>query len=118
MHCKCRALDGIGQLHLCAAHYFEAQWQGTGWVHEYVFAPPRMWRFDYARPDAKVAVEIEGGTWVRGRHVTGAGYSRDAEKYNVAQLRGWIVIRLTSDMLRSDAARWCQSISDAIMVRR
>lgn len=60
---------------------------------EYRFAPPRRWRFDYAWPSAKVAVEIEGGIWIRGRHVRGAGYASDIEKYNCATELGWRILR-------------------------
>ncbi len=62
----------------------------------------RDWRFDLAWPDQRVAVELEGGTWVQGRHIRPAGYRSDCEKYNVAQLLGWIVLRFTSDMLSDD----------------
>lgn len=57
------------------------------------------WRFDFAWPDLKVAVELEGGTWVRGRHTRPMGFEGDAWKYNVAQLMGWVVLRYTGDML-------------------
>jgi hypothetical protein len=36
-------------------------------TREYVFAPPRKWRFDFAWPDIKLAVEINGGIWNNGR---------------------------------------------------
>ena len=71
-------------------------------VREYTFAPPRRWRFDFAWPEARVAVEVEGGTWDRGRHTRGAGYAGDCAKYNAAVLGGWRVLRFTSDMLYSD----------------
>jgi len=64
-------------------------------VREYVFAPPRRWRFDFAFPDRMIAVEIEGGVWSGGRHTTGAGFTRDCEKYNLAAELGWIVFRFT-----------------------
>lgn len=67
---------------------------------EYRFAPPRRWRFDYAWPALLVALEIEGGVWTGGRHTRGAGYSRDCEKYTEAALRGWRVLRVTTDMVR------------------
>lgn len=57
-------------------------------------------RFDFAWPELMLAVEVEGGTWANGRHSRGAGYARDCDKYNQAQLAGWIIIRVTSDMLR------------------
>ena len=68
-------------------------------VPEYRFAPPRRWRFDLAWPALRLALEVEGGTWARGRHVRGRGYERDCEKYNAAALLGWRVLRVTTDML-------------------
>lgn len=45
----------------------------------------RDWRFDFAWPEQKAAVEIEGGIWVRGAHVRGEHFESDARKYNAAQ---------------------------------
>lgn len=68
-------------------------------VTEYRFAPPRRWRFDLAWPAHKVAVEVEGGSYVGGRHVTGSGFGADLEKYNEAGLLAWLVIRVTPGMV-------------------
>lgn len=51
-----------------------------------------------------VALEVEGGTWIRGRHVRPQGYSLDCIKYSEAAILGWIVIRVTSDMIKSGKA--------------
>ena len=64
----------------------------------------RRWRFDYAWPDRKIALELEGGTWVGGRHTRGAGYRNDCRKYNRAAVLGWIVIRATTDMAADGSA--------------
>lgn len=69
---------------------------------EYRFAPPRRWRLDYAWPAHLVAVELQGGTWVRGRHSRGRGQSQDYEKHNAATLLGWKLLYFTSDMLTAD----------------
>ncbi len=70
---------------------------------EYRFMEDRRFRFDFAFPKARVAVEIEGGIWLaKGRHVSGVGYGKDVEKYNCAVLSGWRVLRFTGDMLRED----------------
>jgi very-short-patch-repair endonuclease len=70
---------------------------------QYRFAKPRRFRFDFAWPEHRVAVEIEGGTWRNGRHTRGAGYARDCEKYNLAVVNGWRVLRYTSNMLLDDS---------------
>lgn len=69
---------------------------------EVMFARPRRWRFDFAWPAQRVAVECDGGTYTGGRHTRGDGYRRDAEKLNAAAALGWRVFRVTADMLRDD----------------
>jgi hypothetical protein len=64
------------------------------------FSPPRRWRFDYAWPEYKVALEIEGGAWTKGRHTRGAGFIKDMEKYSEAAIMGWCVLRLTPTAAR------------------
>lgn len=71
---------------------------------EFVFHHKRKWRFDLAWPDLLIAVEVEGGIWVGGRHVRGEGYEADCEKYNEAQLAGWMVLRFTPGMIKRDQA--------------
>lgn len=62
---------------------------------EYRFYKQRRWRFDFAIPSKKIAIEIEGGVWTNGRHTRGRGYIGDMEKYNFAVLLGWRVLRFT-----------------------
>lgn len=63
-------------------------------VREHRFHLTRRWRFDFAWPDIKVAVEVEGGTWGgAGRHTRGSGFMADCQKYNAATLAGWRVLR-------------------------
>ena len=60
---------------------------------EHRFHPIRKWRFDYAWPEHRIALEVEGGVWVGGRHTSGAGFVKDMEKYNEAACLGWRIIR-------------------------
>jgi very-short-patch-repair endonuclease len=60
---------------------------------EYRFHPERRWRFDFAIPEHKVAIEVEGGAFVNGRHTRGAAFVKDCDKYNAAMLLGWRVFR-------------------------
>jgi very-short-patch-repair endonuclease len=71
----------------------------TGWIREYQFDAARRWRFDFAWPDELVAVEVEGGTWSAGRHSRGSGFEADCVKYGEAAVRGWLVIRVTTEMV-------------------
>lgn len=73
-------------------------------VREFRFHATRRWRFDFAWPAHKVAVEIDGGTWIAGRHSRGPGYRKDCEKLNEAILLGWKVFKFTSDMVKDGAA--------------
>lgn len=66
---------------------------------EYRFHDTRGWLFDFAWPDHMLAVEVEGGTWQKGRHTTGKGFHDDCIKYNHAVLGGWRVLRFTADMV-------------------
>jgi hypothetical protein len=100
------------------------------WETEWRFCD-RMWRFDYAWPVFKIAVEIEGGAHGRlividrgherrngadvairagtrirvgGRHQTGPGFEADIEKYNAAAILGWMVLRATTTQVRDGHA--------------
>ena len=73
-------------------------------VPEFVFAPPRRWRFDFAWPECMTAAEAEGGAYNQGRHTRGKGFECDAEKYNTATLLGWRVFRFTAGMLDRNEA--------------
>ena len=64
-------------------------------VKEFQFAPPRKWRFDFAWPVCRVAVEIEGLRYDgKARHQTAKGFMDDAEKYEAALRWGWKVYRV------------------------
>ncbi len=63
---------------------------------EYVFHDERKWRFDWAIPASKIAIEYEGLFSKKSRHTTVKGYSGDVEKYNHATAMGWRIVRLTA----------------------
>jgi very-short-patch-repair endonuclease len=73
-------------------------------LRQYRFDPNRKWTFDFAWPVALLAMEVEGGTWVAGRHTRGAGFARDCEKYNRAAISGWAVLRVTTEMVEDGTA--------------
>lgn len=64
---------------------------------EYKFHHERKWRFDWALPAIKCAIEYEGIYSAKSRHTTRSGFVGDVEKYNAATVAGWKVIRLTAD---------------------
>lgn len=84
---------------------------------EYQFHPTRRWRFDFAWPQYRVALEREGGRWAKvkcqcgrvktifvSRHHSRDGMEEDARKYNAAAALGWVVIRATPRMLTDGSA--------------
>lgn len=76
-------------------------------VGEFHFSDERLWRFDFAWPEEKLAVEIEGGVSDRrrGRHIRAGGYQDDLDKYNTAVLMGWRLLRFsTRDVMQGVAA--------------
>jgi very-short-patch-repair endonuclease len=77
---------------------FLMYWQGCEGPKldaEFHFHPGRKWRFDFAHPATRIAVELEGGVFTSGRHTRPAGFVADCDKYNAAAALGWRVFRLT-----------------------
>lgn len=68
---------------------------GAEVVAEHRFHPTRMWRFDYAIPSHRIAIEIDGGVWQLGRHNRPKGYIADLDKFNHAAALGWRVLKFT-----------------------
>lgn len=68
-------------------------------VLEHHFCDSRRWRSDFAFPEYRLLIEVEGGIHSQGRHTRGKGFERDCEKYNEAAILGWTVLRFPS--------RWC-----------
>ena len=68
-----------------------------GMEREYKFHATRKWRFDFAWPYLKIAVECDGGQWLKsgGRHNT----DKDREKLNNAVLDGWLVLRFSGNQI-------------------
>lgn len=85
-------------------------------IAEYRFHPERKWRIDWAWPEHRIGLEVDGGVWIHGRHTRGAGWMKDTEKLNAAAALGFRMLRATpkqiadgsilatlEQMLRSDA---------------
>ena len=68
---------------------------------EYRFHPERKWRIDWAWPDQKVGLEVDGGIWIPGggRHTRGAGWLRDTEKLNTLAVMGYRMVRATPQQI-------------------
>jgi very-short-patch-repair endonuclease len=77
----------------------------------------RRFRFDFAWPKLKLAVEVEGGIWIKGLSGRGGAHSlpsniiRDMEKNNLAVKQGWRVFRFTPDQIQSgDAFKFIEDL--------
>lgn len=68
-------------------------------VVELQFEPLRKWRFDFAWPEHRIALEVEGGIWAGGRHIRPKGFLADMAKYNHAVRLGWGVLRVEPKQL-------------------
>lgn len=83
----------------------------AGSVTQHRFHPTRQWRFDFAWPQRKVALEVDGGVHTGGRHTTGAGFTEDCEKVNAAVILGWRVLRVTGAHVKSGkAVGWLEEL--------
>lgn len=49
----------------------------------------RRWPFDFAWPDEKLALEVDGGLFVEGAHVRGAYILKTHDKLNTAARLNW-----------------------------
>ena len=93
-------LELYGQLRAVG---LDARYGGVVRQHRFAKADGRQWRSDFAWPEALVAVEVDGGTRIEGRHARGSGIEDDALKLSESAARGWRTVRLTGRMVRSGA---------------
>lgn len=96
-------------------NYLQQQFPQAEVVKELQFHPDRKWRFDYAFPSRKIAIEIDGAIWTLGRHNRPRGYLNDMEKLNTAASMGWLVLRFSTDERFFLSTR--QLISDTLTIR-
>ena len=98
---------------------FQLKAVGIPFEREVRFAAPRKWRADFVVPQGCIVngdplvrvvregcpehrpllIEVDGGTWVSGRHTTGKGFEADCEKLNAATLAHYRVLRVTPSMV-------------------
>lgn len=70
---------------------------------EVCLIPGRKWRVDFLlRPS--LVVEVEGGSWMMGRHQRPGGFEADIAKYNALTLAGYSILRFTTAMVVSGKA--------------
>lgn len=70
-------------------------------VRQFQFAAPdRKWKADFAWPDRKILVEVQGGLYIAGGHNRGAQMENQYEKMNEAQKRGYRIFLFGPKALR------------------
>ncbi len=80
--------------------YFLAMCEANGIpkpTPEFLFAPPRRWRFDFCWQASMLYLEVDGGVWTQGHHSRGQGIIDDQEKQNAATCLGWVGLRCTPE---------------------
>lgn len=71
----------------------------------------RKWALDFAWPKEKIAIEVEGGVHIKGRHTRGPAFEKDCVKYATAAMAGFTVVRVTPRHVKSgEALRWAESL--------
>lgn len=74
-------------------------------ISEFRFHPVRKWRFDFAYPGEKLAIEYQGGVYYKGMgHQTVGGMERDCLKFSSAAALGWRVMPINAGMVRRGEA--------------
>ena len=95
----------------CLAAALEAE-PLPGWdlTREFQFDKGRRWRFDFAFPSQRLAIECDGL-----RHRTAGGAITDMEKCNEATRQGWRVLHFPSSRANpTSARRWATFILEVL----
>ena len=87
---------------------------------QFKFDPERKWRFDFAWPYVKVAVEIDGGVFQAQAtgHRSIDGIVSSMEKSNAAAMQGWCLLRYHANDLDQRPAQVVAMVQSAILIRR
>jgi very-short-patch-repair endonuclease len=83
-----------------------------GMKREFRFHGTRQWRFDFAYPGIKIAVECDGGQWEKngGRHNSDS----DRDKMNNAILLGWYVLRFSGNQINKTPFECLEMVKNVI----
>lgn len=73
---------------------------------EFRFHKVRRWKFDWAVHGQRIAFEYEGMAYrvAKSGHTTIKGFEGNCEKYNIASIMGWRVLRFTAKMIENGLA--------------
>lgn len=76
---------------------------GIPYEREVRCIPGRRFRCDFLIGENLVA-EVDGGTWIQGRHNRGSSIEKDYEKLNALVAHGFSVLRFTTQMVTDGRA--------------
>lgn len=76
-------------------------------AQEYRFHPERKWRADFAipvlstdsEPVMNLLVEVDGGTWINGKHNRAGSIQKEYERSAAAAIMGYRMIRCTTSQV-------------------
>lgn len=71
---------------------------------QYHYVPGRKFAGDFAWPEARLVVEVQGGVYTRGAHGSVGGILRDIERLNEATLAGWRMLRFVGPQIEDGTA--------------
>lgn len=93
-------------------------------IAEYRFCPARRFRFDFAWPAHRLAVELDGGQYLvrygaAGQVMAGGRHNGEADraKGNVAAVLGWRLLHFSKQQFERDPAG-CVSVIRAALEER
>jgi hypothetical protein len=88
-------------------------------VAEYRFTMLRRWRFDWAWPTHRIALEVQGGIFIRGRHSRGAALLKEWEKLNTAAGLGYRILYCQpQDLLTEQTLNYLRAALDFETAKR
>ena len=75
--------------------------------HQFATSLGRKWRFDWAWVAERVALEVQGGIWMRGKtlgaHAMPTNIQRDHAKFSAAACLGWRILYVEPRQLATPA---------------
>ena len=72
---------------------------------ESMLIPKRKFRCDFVHRPSRVVIEINGGTWINGRHNRGSSMQSEYEKLNLLTYHHYRVFQLSSAMINPTVLR-------------
>lgn len=86
-------------------------------LRQYHWCAWRRYRADYAWPEQRLMVEVQGGNWVAGRHARGSGLEKEYERAGIAATLGWRIVPLSTTMIAEQPALCLELVRQALFGR-